>query len=109
MSANMSPAAGAFVPYTKSALTYAKPQYIKPWGDPTGSSNFLLGSSHQLQILSKEVLAELPGENRPKKGGDIGFFNQGILTGSIMFLSFALSCTGIFGYYAVKFAQSRLR
>lgn len=45
---------------------------------------------------------------RPQKGGDIGFFNQGIVTGGILVLSTALSCTGLLCYYLVRFARASL-
>lgn len=87
----------------------AKGQFIEPTKDGQRLAQlFFEASPKGCQILHEEASAALKDMNRVKKGGDIGFFNQGIVTGGIIVLSTAISCTGLLCYYLVKVARSTL-
>ncbi|EGY19352.1 uncharacterized protein VDAG_09812 [Verticillium dahliae VdLs.17] len=96
-------------PYSERHFTLAKGQFIEPTKDGQRLAQlFFEASPKGCQILHEEASAALKDMNRVKKGGDIGFFNQGIVTGGIIVLSTAISCTGLLCYYLVKVARSTL-
>ncbi|KAH6692567.1 Aldehyde/histidinol dehydrogenase [Plectosphaerella plurivora] len=66
-------------------------------------------SAKALAALDAEATATLKETVRPKKGGDIGFFNQGIVTGGVIVLSTVLSGTGFLCYYLFRVAQASLQ
>lgn len=66
-------------------------------------------SAKALAALDAEATATLKETVRPKKGGDIGFFNQGIVTGGVVVLSTVLSGTGFLCYYLFRVAQASLQ
>lgn len=66
-------------------------------------------STDILTTLDAEATAKLKDMVRPKKGGDIGFFNQGIVTGGVLVLSTVLSGTGFLCYYLFRAAQASLQ
>ncbi|CRK29019.1 hypothetical protein BN1723_006863 [Verticillium longisporum] len=96
-------------PYSERHFTLAKGQFIEPTKDGQRLAQlFFEASPKGCRILHEEASAPLKDMNRVKKGGDIGFFNQGIVTGGIIVLSTAISCTGLLCYYLVKVARSTL-
>ncbi|EEY16508.1 conserved hypothetical protein [Verticillium alfalfae VaMs.102] len=96
-------------PYSERHFTLAKGQFIEPTKDGQRLAQlFFEASPKGCQTLHEEASAALKDMHRVKKGGDIGFFNQGIVTGGIIVLSTAISCTGLLCYYLVKVARSTL-
>ncbi|KAL9943282.1 hypothetical protein ACHAP0_005409 [Verticillium nonalfalfae] len=96
-------------PYSERHFTLAKGQFIEPTKDGQRLAQlFFEASPKGCQTLHEEASAALKDMHRVKKGGDIGFFNQGIVTGGIIVLSTAISCAGLLCYYLVKVARSTL-
>lgn len=100
----------SFTPYDADLFTLPKPQYISPLKRPRDLNSILPASTaRDLQQLDNEATERLPEPKRLKKGGDVGFFNQGVITGGVIFLATVVTCTGALCYYAVKFTRPRLR
>lgn len=96
--------------YDAALFTLPKPQFVSCPRQVQLLHGILLGkSSSQLQKLDEEAVSALPELKRLKKGGDIGFFGQGILTGLVVFLSTGVACVGAMGYFGVKLARPRFQ
>lgn len=100
----------SFTRYDTTLFTLPKPQFVSRPAHARILDSILPASSpRELQRLDDEATARLPEPKRLKKGGDIGFFSQGIVTGGIVVLSTGVTCAGALCYYAVKFARPRLQ
>lgn len=99
----------SLTPYDETQFTVPKSQFIEPTQTDNVLDKLILEPSPlALRKLSDEAAAGLKEMVRPKKGGDIGFFNQGIVTGGILVLSTAVSCTGLLCYYIFRLTRSAL-
>jgi hypothetical protein len=58
-----------------------------------------------LSDLQKEAASGLREMNRPRKAVQLGYFEQGIQTGGILFLGSILSSGGYIGYLAWKLSR----
>jgi hypothetical protein len=100
----------SFTPYDADLFTLPKPQYISPLKRPRYLNSILpVSTARELQQLDDEATERLPEPKRLKKGGDVGFFSQGVITGGVIFLATVVTCTGALCYYAVKVARPRVR
>ncbi|KAM0324344.1 hypothetical protein ACHAQA_008125 [Verticillium albo-atrum] len=99
----------SLTPYDDRHFTLPKAQIIEPTKINKRLNALVFEPTpRDLRTLNDEATVELKDMARVKKGGDIGFFNQGIVTGGILVLSTALSCTGLACYYLFKAVRSTL-
>ena len=86
-------------------FTLPKPQYTVPTSTFDRISNVLLESSPQdLKALDDAASARLPDMKRPNRGGGIGFFNQGVVTGGVLLATAVISSAGGVAYCIYKFS-----
>ena len=78
-----------------------RPQYIENYGTHTSLLTTALSDAGNATELQKMALEELPPDTQPK-GGQIGFFEQGILTGLTTIAIPTITGIGVLGYYAVR-------
>jgi hypothetical protein len=90
-----------FKPYDELLFSLNKAHFITPPNDYTLLDKALtLGKAELLEPLTKLASTITPfkrADSRP----DIGFFEQGIVTGGLMFLSTIFTVTGVACYYWV--------
>ncbi len=94
-------------PYDVAKFTLPSPRYISPRKEAQLLDGILKASPQHLQRLEADLAARLPEVRRLKKAANIGFFNQGIMTGMALVLATAVTCTAILGYYGTKFVCAR--
>ncbi|KAL1861355.1 hypothetical protein VTK73DRAFT_7130 [Phialemonium thermophilum] len=86
--------------YNRSLFTLPKPQYTESSARSQTLHGALTGRSpSQVARLEAEAVARLPDVKRLKDKPDIGFFDQGIITGGVLVLSALVSCGGLLAYY----------
>ncbi|ETN42939.1 uncharacterized protein HMPREF1541_02097 [Cyphellophora europaea CBS 101466] len=87
-------------PYDPVLFTSPKPQYISTLRWSWLLDGVLLEpSAAQVAKIEREATVRLPEVQRLKKGHDVGFFDQGIITGGILVLSTLVTCAGFLVYY----------
>ncbi|KAJ9144529.1 aldehyde dehydrogenase family 3 member b1 [Pleurostoma richardsiae] len=92
---------GSSTPYDLSFFTLPKPQYVLPPRQSQLLDGILLEPTPLLLAqLDDEVRARLPEVKRLKNGRDIGFFDQGVITGGILVISTVVTCASLLVYYA---------
>jgi len=86
-------------------FTVPKPQYITKPALISRIEALLTGAaSQQLHKLDAEATMALPEMKRAERANGIGFFQQGVVTGGIVFLTAIVSATGGLCYCLVKYA-----
>ncbi|CAK7219730.1 hypothetical protein SBRCBS47491_003949 [Sporothrix bragantina] len=95
--------------YSTQLFSQSKPQFTSQTKTATSAvlDDILSGvnASRQLSELHKKATVSLVPLARPLKGTQLGFFEQGIVTGGVLLLSSVVTCTGFMCYYAVKHAR----
>jgi hypothetical protein len=97
-------------PYDSSLFSLPKPQYVSIPEESRWLNDLLAAPTPtQLKRLEDDATARLPEVKRLKKGRDVGFFDQGILTGGVVILSMLVTCAGALGYFMVGLGRGRIR
>ncbi|CAK7207216.1 hypothetical protein SEUCBS139899_010025 [Sporothrix eucalyptigena] len=90
--------------YSTDLFSVPKPQFVTQTKS-TLLDNILAGGTRHLKELEKKATVALTPQKRPLKAVQLGFFEQGIVTGGVLLLSSVVTCTGVLCYYAVKHAR----
>jgi hypothetical protein len=94
-----------FAPYQERSFTLPKQQFARPL-TPGYRLEDVLVESALPQLLDLENESRLAPVKRLRHTRGIGFFEQGIMLGGALFLSTAISCSGLLGWYIYKVALS---
>ena len=94
--------------YSIESLSLPKPQYIKQLPDSGKLDDILARSNYgALNDLQKDVMSGLREMKRPRKAVQLGYFEQGIQTGGILFLGSILSSLGYIGYLVWRLSRKQ--
>jgi len=92
--------------YPIESLSLPKPQYINQILDSGKLVDILAGSDYgALSDLQKDATSGVWEMKRPRKAVQMGYFEQGIQTGGMLFLSSILSLGGYIGYLVWKLGR----
>jgi len=94
--------------YPIDSLSLPKPQYISQIPEYGKLADIFAGSDYgALRDLQKDAASGLPEMKRPQKAVQLGYFEQGIQTGVILFLGSILSSGGYIGYQVWKLGRKQ--
>ncbi|KAJ4506704.1 hypothetical protein HRR83_007769 [Exophiala dermatitidis] len=87
-------------PYDPALFTLPKPQYVSTWNRTRLLDGVLLEDSgtRVTRLEAELAAARLPEVQRLKNGHDLGFFEQGIVTGGVVVLLTVVTCAGFLVY-----------
>jgi hypothetical protein len=93
--------------YSEDLFSLSKAIFVGPSSDNKLLRDLLSNpKAHSISPLSsKEVSPPIAAFKRVEGRADIGFFNQGIVTGAVMFLSTVALVGGCGCYYALKYLR----
>lgn len=93
--------------YSEDLFSLPKAVFVKPSSDDKLLRDLLSNPKAQSisPLSSKEVLPPIAAFKRVEGRADIGFFNQGIVTGAVMFLSTMALVGGCGCYYGLRYLR----
>lgn len=96
-----------FTIYSEDLLSLPKSVFITPSEHTTLLQDLLSNpkAQHLSSLLSEKISAPISVFKRVEGRADIGFFDQGIVTGALMFLSTMVVVGGCGCYYGLRYLR----